>query len=65
MEKRVERVQQTDKPVKESRMQANFASESFRADRVLTAEHLSKAFDGREIIHDFTAYIRGAGNGSL
>ena len=61
MEKRIERVQQTDKPVKESRMQAGFSSEAFRADRVLTAEHLSKSFDGRSIIRDFSAFIRGGG----
>ena len=61
MEKRVERVQQTEKPTKETRMSAGFASESFRADRVLRVEDLSKGFDGPPLFHGVTAEVRGSG----
>lgn len=59
MEKRVERVQQTEKPTRDIRMQADFASQSFRADQVLQLENISKGFDGQTLFSGVTAVVRG------
>jgi ATP-binding cassette subfamily F protein 3 len=61
MEKRIERVQQTDKPTKETRMDMAFSSESFRADQVMRTEGLTKGFDGRPLFENVTVEIRGGG----
>lgn len=61
MEKRMERIQQTDKPSKQARMQADFASETFRADRVLQLDQVSKVFDSHLLFSGITAEIRGGG----
>lgn len=59
MEKRVERVQQTDKPRKETRMEADFSSESFRADVVLELRDIARGFDGQTLFSGVSAQIRG------
>ncbi|MCQ2457994.1 MAG: ABC-F type ribosomal protection protein [Clostridia bacterium] len=59
MEKRVERVQQTDKPVKDTRMDAAFSSVDFRADLVLELKDITKAFDGQTLFEGISAQIRG------
>ena len=61
MEKRVERIQQTDRPVRDEKLRQGFASEKMRADFVLRAEHLVKRFDGRMVISDLSLSIRGNG----
>ena len=61
MEKRVERTRQTDKPTAETQLHMGFTSESFRADRVLTLENLSKGFDGTPLFSGISAEIRGGG----
>ena len=61
MEKRIERVQQTEKPTKKAAMHASFASEALRADRVLEVQGLAKAFGGRALFGPFDALIRGGG----
>lgn len=61
MEKRIERVRQTDRPTKESRLQAEFASESYRADKVLNLDGIGKSFDGQVLFENITAEIAGGG----
>ena len=61
MEKRIERIAQTDKPTKQTRLDMDFASESFRADRVMSVDGLTKGYDGRTLFADVTREIRGGG----
>ncbi len=61
MEKRVERVQKTEKPTEKRQLSADFSSESFRADRVLRIEGLSKGFGGQKLFENITCEIRGGG----
>ena len=61
MEKRIERIAQTDKPTKQTRLDMDFASETFRADRVLTVDGLTKGYDGRTLFENVTREIRGGG----
>ena len=61
MEKRVERVQQTERPEKTVRMSAGFASVSFRADRVMTLKGVSKSFDNTCLFKNVDAVICGGG----
>ncbi len=61
MEKRIERVQETDRPTKQSRMDMGFNSDKFRADRVLWTENLSKAFGGKTLFSGVNTTMRGNG----
>ena len=61
MEKRIERVQQTDRPTKETRLDMAFSSETFRADRVMKTENLTKGFEGRNLFENVSVEIRGGG----
>jgi ATPase subunit of ABC transporter with duplicated ATPase domains len=61
MEKRIERVQETDRPTKQSRMEVGFRSDQFRADRVLWTENLSKSFGGKTLFSKVSATMRGSG----
>jgi ATPase subunit of ABC transporter with duplicated ATPase domains len=62
MERRIERVQETDRPTKEARMDAGFRSDQFRADRVLWVQNLSKAFGEKALFSGVTAEMRGGGD---
>ncbi len=61
MEKRVERIRQTDKPVRESRLQAAFAGETIRADRVIELCSLSAGYGEQPLFENAGALIRGTG----
>ena len=61
MEKRIERVQETDRPTSQSRMDMGFSSDQFRADRVLWVENLSKSFGGKTLFSGVNAVMRGDG----
>ncbi|MGI6239379.1 MAG: ribosomal protection-like ABC-F family protein [Christensenellales bacterium] len=61
MEKRVVRTRQTDRPLKSARMDAGFASDAFRADRVLWAAGLSKAYGEKQLFQDVDCEMRGGG----
>jgi ATPase subunit of ABC transporter with duplicated ATPase domains len=61
MEKRIERVQETDRPTRQSRMDMGFNSDQFRADRVLWTENLGKAFGGKTLFANVNATMRGIG----
>ena len=61
MEKRIERVQETDRPTKQSRMEIGFNSDQFRADKVLWTEDLTKSFGGKALFSGVNATMRGTG----
>ncbi len=61
MEKRVERIQQTERPTRQTRLDVDFAGEAFRADIVLSVEGLTKGYDGRTLFENVTREIRGGG----
>lgn len=61
MEKRIERIAQTDRPTKQTRLDMDFASETFRADRVMSVDGLTKGYDGRTLFADVKSEIRGGG----
>jgi ATP-binding cassette, subfamily F, member 3 len=61
MEKRIERVQETDRPTRQSRMDMGFNSDTFRADRVLWTENLSKTFGGKILFSGVNTTMRGDG----
>ena len=61
MEKRIERVQETDRPTRQSRMEMGFHSDQFLADRVLWTENLSKSFGGKTLFSGVNAQMRGNG----
>ena len=59
MEKRIERMRTTEKPVRAKKMDARFASREFRGDEVLQIRDLSKGFDGRMLFS--SVYLRVEG----
>ena len=59
MEKRIERMQTTDKPRKEKKLSAKFGEEEFRGDEVLTVKGLEKSFDGRTLFSDVNLEVIG------
>ncbi len=61
MEKRIERVQETDRPTRQSRMEIGFHSDPFRADRVLWTENLTKAFGEKTLFSGVNITMRGGG----
>lgn len=61
MERRIERVQETDRPTRETRLDRGFRSDKFRADRVLWTENLSKAYGEKALFSGVTAEMRGGG----
>ena len=61
MEKRIERVQETDRPTRQSRMEIGFHSDPFRADRVLWMENLTKAFGGKTLFSGVNITMRRGG----
>ena len=56
MEKRIERLNQTEKPREAKKLSASFKESEFRADEVLVADRLAKGYSGRELFSgvDFT-----------
>lgn len=61
MERRIERVQETEQPTKQSRLEMGFRSEQFRADRILWTERLSKVFGGKTLFSGVSVEMRGTG----
>ena len=59
MEKRMERLNQTEKPKEARRLHAAFKSSEFRADEVLVAEGLSKGFAGRVLFSGVEFKVAG------
>ena len=59
MEKRIERLSQTEKPREARKLHALFRESAFRADEVLVAENLSKGFGGRVLFSGVEFKITG------
>ena len=59
MEKRIERIRQTDKPKKDRKMAVRFGEREFRGDEVLSIKGLEKAFGERKLFADVNLEVEG------
>lgn len=59
MEKRIERLSQTEKPKEAKRLSAGFKESEFRADEVLVADNLGKGFSGRALFSGVEFKVTG------
>ena len=59
MEKRIEKLSQTERPKMEKRLHAAFKEREFRGDEVLTAEGLTKGYEGRALFSGLSLDVTG------
>ena len=59
MEKRIERLSQTEKPKEAKRLSSGFKESEFRADEVLVADNLGKGFSGRTLFSGVEFKVTG------
>ena len=59
LEKRMERIQKTERPTVEKTLHARFGEKEFHGDEVLTVKNLSKGFDGRTLFSDLNLLVEG------
>ena len=59
MEKRIERIRQTDKPKKDRKMAVRFGEREFRGDEVLSIKGLEKAFGERTLFAGVNLEVEG------
>ena len=59
MEKRIDRLAQTERPREEKKMTARFSEKEFRGDEVLVLDGVSKGFDGRTLYSDVSGIVTG------
>ena len=59
MEKRIERLSQTEKPKEAKRLSAGFKESEFRADEVFVADNLGKGFSGRTLFSGVEFKVTG------
>lgn len=59
MEKRIEKLSQTEKPKTERKLHAAFRERAFRGDEVLAMDGLAKGFDGRELFSGLSLEVAG------
>ena len=59
MEKRIERLKQTEKPTEERRLKARFGEKEFRGDDALVVRGLSKGYEGRTLFSDVELQVTG------
>ena len=59
MEKRMEKLQQTERPKTDRKLTAKFQESEFFADEVMVVDNVSKAFGDRTLFSDLTLDIRG------
>ena len=59
MEKRIERIRQTDKPQKDRKMEVRFGEREFRGDEVLSIKNLEKAFGERTLFSGVSLEVEG------
>ena len=59
MEKRIERLKQTEKPTEERRLKARFGEKEFRGDDALVVRGLRKGFEGRTLFSDVELQVTG------
>ncbi|MCI9468669.1 MAG: ABC-F family ATP-binding cassette domain-containing protein [Oscillospiraceae bacterium] len=59
MEKRMEKLQQTERPKTDRKLTVKFQESEFLADEVMVVDNVSKAFGDRTLFSDLTLDIRG------
>lgn len=59
IEKRIERLVQTERPQKERAIAAKFLEREFRADEAIVLKNVSKSFGDRTLFSGFEAVVRG------
>ena len=59
MEKRIEKLEQTQRPTAERRLNVRFSEKEFRADEVLTAEGVAKSYGGRTLFSGVGLTVTG------
>ncbi len=59
MERRMERLQTTDRPTKERKMTMGFGEKEFRGDEVLTVKELTMGFEGRTLFENVDLEVAG------
>ena len=59
MEKRMEKLRQTERPAEDRKLNVHFSESIFRADEVLVVDSVSKGFNGRTLFHDLTLTVTG------
>ncbi len=59
MEKRIEKMQTTDRPTKERKLTMGFGERDFRGDEVLTVKDLSMGFEDRELFSQVNLEVAG------
>ncbi len=60
MEKRIEKLRQTDRPTADRKLSVKFQESEFQADEVLVVDHLAKSFGERTLFQDLNLEV-GAG----
>ena len=59
MEKRIERLQQSEKPTEQKKLSVKFKQREFSGDEVLVMDELSKAFGDKKLFSDLSATVTG------
>ncbi|MBD5149900.1 MAG: ABC-F family ATP-binding cassette domain-containing protein [Oscillibacter sp.] len=59
MERRIERIRQTEKPTKAKTMTQRFGEREFSGDEVMHIKNLEKSFGGRRLFHDLDLLVEG------
>ena len=59
IEKRIDRIRQTQRPQKEKQVNARFGERAFRGDEVLTIKGVSKSFGDKRLFSDISLEVRG------
>ena len=59
MERRIERIRQTEKPAKARILTSRFEQREFSGDEVLSVRELGKSFGGRRLFHDVELLVEG------
>ena len=60
MEKRMEKLRQTERPTEDRKLNVHFSESVFRADEVLVVDSVTKGFQGRTLFRDLTLTVTGA-----
>ncbi len=59
MEKRIEKLQQSEKPVEQRKMNVKFKQREFAGDEVLVIEGVDKSFGQKRLFHDLSLTVAG------
>ncbi len=59
MEKRIEKLQQSEKPVEQKKLQVKFRQREFCGDEVLVTEGLAKSYGDKRLFHDLSLTVTG------